>query len=36
MTTEVPMCVPEVSVALLLVGFIALIIVLAIALHRRP
>lgn len=34
--TEVPMCLPEVSVALLVAGFVGLIIVLAIALHRRP
>lgn len=34
--TEVPMCLPEVSVALLSVGFVGLIVVLAIALNRRP
>lgn len=32
--TEVPTCLPEVSVALLTVGFIVLVVVLAIALHR--
>lgn len=34
--TEVPMCLPEVGFTLLLVGFIVLVVVLAIALHRRP
>lgn len=32
--TEVPLCLPEVSVALLVVGFVVLVVVLAIALHR--
>lgn len=34
--TEVPMCLPEVGVTLLMVGFIVLVVILAIALLRRP